>query len=79
MIMKTLLIYDADVLPIKGLDQFDDILAWQYLSVSSRYNCLEILNYLEDNKLCIREKYLEFIEMVSVQKINGIDLKEVFL
>ena len=76
--MKTLLIYDSDILPIKGLDNFDDILVWQYLSVSSRYKYLEILNYLEDNKLLIREKYLEFTERVSSQKINGIDLREVF-
>ena len=53
--MSSLLIYDSDILPNKGLEKFDCILTWQYLSKKTRYNYIEVLSFLEDNKNEVRK------------------------
>ena len=77
--MNSLLIYDSDILPNKGLEQFDCILTWQYLSKSSKYEYIEILSFLEDNKSEVRKIYLQFINNISEHNIKGKKLNELLL
>ncbi len=77
--MNSLLIYDSDILPDKGLGAFDCILTWQYLSKRSKYEHIEILRFLEENKNEVRNTYLKFIDNISQHNIKGKKLKELLL
>ena len=77
--MKKILIFDYDFLPKECLDKFDTIISWQYLSQESKYDYFEILKFMEENKIIIRNKYLEFIDKVSKYNINGQTLRDLLL